>query len=92
MEKENFEDYIKNISNNIDFNENMLKKINNMYLSSKEIDILNKYSIKYNTCFSYNELLFKIQDSLDEFYDIAEDLDIVAENIAERNYYSNTNK
>lgn len=92
MEKENFEDYIKNISNNIDFNENMLKKINNMYLSSKEIDILNKYSIKYNTCFCYNELLFKIQDSLDEFYDIAEDLDIVAENIAERNYYSNTNK
>ena len=74
----------------INFNENMLNSYNGLLLTNKEITILNRYNIDYNNCFNLNQLLYKIEDILYE--EEIEELDEISKDIAERNYYQNTNK
>lgn len=82
---------IKNILNNIDFNNNKLLKINNnLYLTKNQIDILIRYNIDYKTSNSLRDLMIKIEDILD--YDYEEELDNLLNTLSERNYYENTNK
>lgn len=57
---------------------------NNIYLTQKQIDKLDYYNIPYKNCNSVNELLFLISGN--------EDLDDIALEISEFNYYHNTNK
>lgn len=67
------------------------KKLKNgIFLSDNQITILNMFNIKPETCNSINDLLFLIEDELENEYD--EDLDIIGKEIAEFNYYTNTNK
>ncbi len=67
------------------------KKLRNgIFLSDNQITILNMFNIKPETCNSINDLLFLIEDELENEYD--EDLDIIGKEIAEFNYYTNTNK
>ena len=57
---------IKNILNNIDFNNNKLIKINNnLYLTNNQIDILKRYKIDYETSNSLRDLMIKIENILD---------------------------
>lgn len=69
-----------------------LKQIkNDIYLTSKDINILDKYEINYLSCSNMKELLFKIETILnneDTDYDL-EDLSI---KLSEYNYYYKTNK
>lgn len=81
---------IDEIINEIDFEKNMHKNINNMLLTENQIEILNRYNIEYNKCNSMSELLYYIDECLDEID--AEDLEKVSLEIAETNYYTNTNK
>lgn len=82
---------IKNILNNIDFNNNKLIKINNnLYLTNNQIDILKRYNIEYNTSNSIRDLMIKIETILD--YEEIEELENLLYNLNERNYYENTNK
>lgn len=81
---------IDEIINEIDFEKNMHKNINNMLLTENQIEILNRYNIEYNKCNSMSELLYYIDECLDEID--AEDLGKVSLEIAETNYYMNTNK
>ena len=54
---------IKNILNNIDFNNNKLIKINNnLYLTNNQIDILKRYKIDYETSNSLRDLMIKIEN------------------------------
>lgn len=74
----------------------MLKKVNdNILISDGDISTLKKYNIIVNKYSTIQELLFKIDQILndeelsDEEYD---ELDYIANNLQERNYYKNTNK
>lgn len=69
---------------------NMHKQINNLYLTQKQIDVLDRNNIDYNKCTSMNELLYYIDEVLNE--DDNEELEKVSLEIAETNYYMNTNK
>ena len=69
------------------------KQSNGMLLSENHINILNKYNIDYQKCSSINDLLYEIDECLnDGEYDDADDLEWVSIDLAERNYYQNTNK
>ena len=83
---------IKNILNNIDFDNNKLIKINNnLYLTNNQIDILKRYNIDYEASNSLRDLMIKIEDVLDYEEDIPE-LEELLDKLSERNYYEFTNK
>lgn len=68
-----------------------LNKINDkLYLTNKEIEVLEKYDIEYHT--SIEELLFKLDEILNESNGEYPDLEDVSRSISEFNYYHNTNK
>ena len=74
----------------------MLKQVNgNILINENDISTLKKYDIIVNKYSTIQELLFKIDQILnddevsDEEYD---ELDYIANNLQERNYYKNTNK
>ena len=72
------------------FEENQLEKINDkLYLTKHQKDILDRYDIDYRSK-SIDELLFEIEDILN--YEDNEELDKLSMDLAEFNYYHNTNK
>lgn len=81
------------ILSDIDFNKNKFNDFGNgILLTNGEIAVLDKYKINYKNCISLKELLYKIEDYLEnEDYDL-EDLDNISLSISERDYYQNTNK
>ena len=84
-------DEIKNILNNIDFDNNKLIKINNnLYLTNNQINLLKRYNIDYETSNSIRDLMIKIEDIIE--YDDNEELENLLDSLSERNYYENTNK
>ena len=62
---------------------------NNLMLSNKEIEVLTYYHIDYLSCSSLTEILFLIDQELDED---TQDLENISISISERNYYLNTHK
>lgn len=80
------------MKNDVDFLE---KSKHNILINKSDIAALNKYDIDINEYTTIQELLFKIDDILnneelsDDEYD---ELDYIASNLQERNYYKNTNK
>lgn len=83
---------IEKITSDIDFEGNMLKRYGNLLLQNNEIKVLERYNIDYKNCHNMNELIFSIEEYLNDNYDGLEDLEEVSINISERNYYMNTNK
>lgn len=77
-----------------DIEKNMLKPLNNgLLLSDAHIEILERYGFNPNTYGSINELIYDIEEYLnDEGDDDCGDLDWVSADLSERNYYANTNK
>ncbi|MEG0266967.1 MAG: hypothetical protein RR659_04910 [Bacilli bacterium] len=68
-----------------------LKRINdNVLLYEEEIAVLKRYNIDYETCNTMEELIFKIEDEIYE--EEIEDLELISNNLSERNYYQNTLK
>lgn len=82
------EDYIKSI----DISTSFLKRTSNgILLSDEEINILKKYNINYEKCISTDELIFEIEEYLNEDCD-ALDLEILSSRLSEYKYYYETNK
>ena len=76
-----------------DFNKRSLKqRKNGIYLSDEQINILEKYNINYLNYNNINELIFYIEDYLNNSYMELEDLESVSEALSYFNYYNNTNK
>ena len=72
-------------------NDNKLIKVNNnLYLTNNQINILKNYNIDYESANSLRDLMLKIEDIID--YEDNDELEILLENLSERNYYENTNK
>lgn len=78
----------------IDFEKNKLHKTKyDIFLTTYEIDTLNKYHIPYDTCTNAKQILQRIESIiLDLDKEGQEELDQVSMTIAERDYYQNTNK
>ncbi|MBR4178067.1 MAG: hypothetical protein IKR57_01805 [Bacilli bacterium] len=69
----------------------MHKEINKgIFLSDYQIEILMRNNINPYKCGSINDLIFQIDEALDD--EIDEELDIISKEIMEFNYYTNTNK
>ena len=74
-------------------NENtFLKKYNNIYISKKQKEVLDKYGLNIEKYNNVNELIFDIEEYLNESYIELDDLEWVSQTISEYNYYNNTNK
>lgn len=72
------------------FEQNQLERINDkLYLTKNQIDILNRNDIEYKTK-SIDQLIFEIEDILN--YEDSEELEKLSMDLAEFNYYHNTNK
>ena len=76
----------------IDTKNNMLElRENGLYLSNNHIEILNRYNIDYRKFSSIDQLLFVIEDYLNN-EECDEDLENVSEFLSEFKYYNYTNK
>ena len=63
---------------------------NGLFLSDYQIEVLLRNEINPYECGSINELIYLIDEALEESDD--EELDIISKEIIEFNYYTNTNK
>lgn len=74
--------------------DNMMKKVNNLYLSTRQINILKKYKINYTNVLNMRELIFIVEDYINEnyIYEELSDLEDLSRELSEFNYYYNTNK
>lgn len=81
---------INELLNDIDFNKNKLVKVNEkLYLTNYQIEVLNKYEMDFQNL-NLSSIIFLGEEILEE--DDYDDLDEVIRELAERNYYENTNK
>lgn len=85
---------IDEIISSLDFKSSKLNNLSNgLVLTNNEIDVLNKYNIKYKSCSSLKEVLMLVDEKFNyEEVDNPDELDSVSASIAERDYYQNSNK
>lgn len=84
-------DEISNIISDL-INDNKLNKISdNLYLSNRQINILNRYGINYKKYSSIRNLIYDVEMILLESSD-CDDLEMLSSELSEFNYYHNTNK
>jgi hypothetical protein len=90
--KVNGEEYnIDKLVSDIDFNKNKLKKINNnLDLTNYQIDVLKRFDIDIEKLPSLSSIIAEAEEVYEDNPD--EDLEVVLDELAERNYYENTNK
>ena len=67
------------------------KRKNNIYLSDNDINILKKYDISYEEFFNMKELMFYLEEILDN-EEVDDDLEDLLIKLSEYNYYFSTNK
>ena len=86
------DDFNLNIDEVVAQESSFMKKHNNIYISDDQINILNKYDIDINKYVNVNELIYDIEDCLNDSYEVLDDLEWVSQTLSEYNYYNNTNK
>lgn len=69
-----------------------MKKHNNIYISDEQINILKNYDINIEKYMNLNELMYDIEECLNDSYEPLDDLEWVSQTLSEYNYYNNTNK
>ena len=69
-----------------------LKKYGNIYISDEQVSILEKYNINILDYKNVSELIYALEDYLNNSYEQLDDLEWVEETLSEYNYYNNTNK
>lgn len=74
-------------------NNHHLVKINDqLYIKQYQKNILDLNHIPYHNCSTISEILFLIDEALEDSDGMDESLDDVAKDLQEFNYYHNTNK
>ena len=76
----------------IDFEANKFNNINGLMLTNREVEVLDRYNINYKNCTTLKEIIFQIEDLIQDMDIVEEDLDYISGTISERDYYQNTNK
>lgn len=73
--------------------QNELKKVNDkVYLTNYQMEVLKKYNIPYESCASIGEIVFYIEEILNEDTNDFDDLESVSSSLAESDYYQNYRK
>lgn len=81
------DEYIKNIAD-IDYQKLLHKNIgNDIYLTGEQIKILEENQIPYLKCKDIHEFIFLLEQ-----YNDSTEIESILQEIAEFNYYHNTNK
>ena len=89
----NMKEYdIDSLVSNMDFKSNELNNINGLLLTNREIEVLDRYKIPYKNCHDLKQVLFEIEEVINDMDIVDEDLDYISSTISERDYYQNTNK
>ena len=84
---------ISSLVGEMDFVSDQLVEVGkNMYLTNREINVLNQYKIPYQKCQNLKEVLYEIEEVIQDMDIVDEELDLISSTIAERDYYQNTNK
>lgn len=83
---------IEKLVGEIDFNANKFNNINGLMLTNREIEILDRYKIDYKKCTDLKQIIFEIEDILNDSDIVDEELEYISGAISERDYYQNTNK
>ena len=66
------------------------RRENNMLLSDYQISILNRFGIDYRNYSNIKDLVFEIENCLDDDFD--EELDLISSQLSEYIYYNETKK
>ena len=82
---------IDSLVGQIDFESNKFNNINGLMLTNREVEVLDRYKINYKKCTSLKEIIFEIEDIIQDMDIVDEDLDYISSTIGERDYYQNTN-
>ena len=88
----NIEELNLDIDEIVKSEKSFMKKHNNIYISEEQINILKKYNINIDNYVNLNELIYDIEDYLNDSYEQLDDLEWVSQTLSEYNYYNNTNK
>lgn len=94
MKINNEEINVEELIGDIDFEKDMTKDFGNgMLLTDNYIEVLSRYNIDYKKYSNLNSLIYDIENCLNISYGIdTDDLELVATELSERNYYNNTRK
>ncbi len=94
MKITNEEINVEELIGDIDFEKDMTKDFGNgMLLTDNYIEVLSRYNIDYKKYSNLNSLIYDIENCLNISYGIdTDDLEWVATELSERNYYNNTRK
>lgn len=81
------DEYIKSVTD-IDYQKLLHKNIgNDIYLTQEQIDVLEDNQIPYSKCRDIHELIYLLEQ-----YNDSNEIESILQEIAEFNYYHNTNK
>ncbi|MBQ8534541.1 MAG: hypothetical protein IJ463_02525 [Bacilli bacterium] len=83
---------IDSLVGQMDFESNKFNNINGLMLTNREVEVLDRYNINYKSCTTLKEIIFQIEDLIQDMDIVEEDLDYISSTISERDYYQNTNK
>lgn len=78
---------MENKLNEIIYQNSLIKINQNLYITNSQKDVLKKYNIPFQTCQNLKELIFLLQEYIDE-----EEIDEILLQISEFDYYQNTKK
>lgn len=84
---DNFEKYIQSIDVSTSFLKN---RSNGILLTDEDVEILDRYGIDYQNCSNVGELVFQIEEYLNELD--SEELENLSLKLSEFQYYNETNK
>lgn len=69
---------------------NFHKKFGNLILTDYQVEVLEKYNINYNDFNNLNELIYYLEDYLNNSSN--EELELISDELSAFNYYNYTNK
>ena len=81
---------INKLINQTIHNNSFVKINDNLYLTNYQIEVLNRYHIDYQNVSDIKNLIYLIEDYLEDDYE--EELDELTNNLQEFSYYNYTNK
>ena len=88
----NFKEFDLNDESFVSNDSKFLKKHGNIYISDEQNKILLKYDLDVNNYKTVSELIYDIEEYLNDSYEQLDDLEWVSQTLSEYNYYNNTNK
>jgi hypothetical protein len=94
MKIKNEEVNVDDLLKDVDLEKDMLKDYGNgMLLTENYVEILNRYDIDYKKYSDLNSLIYEIEECLNDSYGLdVDDLEWLATELSERNYYQNIRK